>query len=72
MSKAWENIILSWQQALIVGGFILTLGKGINDISVLKKDLEYLKGRIDRRVDPVEEDLKKLEDRVNKVEKCNE
>lgn len=70
-SKPWENIVLSWQQAVLVGGFILTLGKGINDIAVLKKELEYTKGRIDRRVNPVEERINKLEEKVIEIEKCN-
>ena len=66
-SKPWESIILSWQQAVLVAGFILTLGKGLNDLATLRKDIEYLKGRIDRKVNPLEEKLEKLEDEI----KCN-
>ena len=70
-AKPWENIVLSWQQAVLVAGFILTLGKGINDLATLRKDVEHVSGRIDRRVNPIEHDLERLEERINMLEKCN-
>ncbi len=70
MSKPLENIVISWQQAVLIVSIILTIAKAYNSIIVLDTEVEYLKGRLDRKASRIEELLKIVEDRVEELEKC--
>lgn len=70
MSKPLENIILSWQQAVLIVSIILTIAKAYNSIIVLDTEVEYLKGRLERKTSRIEELIKILEDRTEELEKC--
>lgn len=71
MSKPLENIILSWQQAVLIVSIILTIAKAYNSINVLEREVEYLEGRLDRKTGRNEELMNLLEERVNRLEGCD-
>ena len=70
MTKPFEYISLNWQQIIVLVGFIVSVGIAYNDVTRLKAEVEYLKGRIDRKVNPIEEDIEEIQKQIHKLE-CN-
>ena len=70
MTKPFEYISLNWQQIIVLVGFIVSVGIAYNDVTRLKSEVEYLKGRIDRKVNPIEGDIKEIQKQIHKLE-CN-